>query len=157
MCVCCYSVKIWRVQVPNSMGLIKHPFNWTPCSRLKLDFVVQSLSRVWLSVGLMDRNTPGFPVLHCLLEFVQIHVLWVVDAIQPSHSLLSPSPPALSFSQRQGLFRCAGSSHQMGKILELQHPSSEFTVLPENIQCWFPLGLTGLISLQSKGLSREDF
>ena len=135
------------------MGLIKHPFNWTLCSRLKLEFVVQSLSRVCLFVGLMGCSTPSFPVLHCLLEFVQIHVLWVVDAIQPSHSLLSPSPPAFNLSQHQDLSQWASSSHQMAKVLEPQHPSSEFTILPENIQCWFPLGLTGLISLQSKGLS----
>ena len=109
------------------MGLIKHPFNWTLCSRLKLEFVVQSLSRVWLFVGLMDCSTPGFPVLHCLLEFVQIHVLWVGDAIQPSHSLLSPSPPALNLSQHQRLSQWASSSHQMAKVLEPQHPSSEFS------------------------------
>ena len=45
----------------------------------------------------MDCNTPGFPVLHCLLEFAETHVHWVCDAIQPSHPLLAPSPPALNF------------------------------------------------------------
>ena len=47
----------------------------------------------------MDCNTPGFPVLHCLLEFAQIHVRWVSSAIQPSHPLSPASPPALSLSQ----------------------------------------------------------
>ena len=52
----------------------------------------------------MNCSTPGFPVLHHLLEFAQTHV-YCVDAIQPSHPLLSPSPPALSLSQHQGLFQ----------------------------------------------------
>ena len=51
-----------------------------------------------------DCSTPGFPVLHHLLELAQTHVHWVGDAIQPSHSVLSPSPPAFSLSQDQGLF-----------------------------------------------------
>ena len=52
----------------------------------------------------MGYSTPGFPVLHHLLEFAQMHVHWVDDAIQPSHPLSSPSPPAFSLSQHQGLF-----------------------------------------------------
>ena len=52
----------------------------------------------------MDCSTPGFPVLHCLPEFVQTHVHRVSDAIQPSHPLSSPSPPAFNLSQHQGLF-----------------------------------------------------
>ena len=53
---------------------------------------------------LMDCNTPGFLVLHYPLEFAQTHVHRVSDAIQPSHPLLSPSPPALNLSQHQGSF-----------------------------------------------------
>ena len=53
----------------------------------------------------MDCSTPGFPVIHCLLEFAQTHVHWVSDAIQPSHPVSSPSPPAFSLSQHQGLFQ----------------------------------------------------
>ena len=52
----------------------------------------------------MDCSMPGFPVLHSLLEFAQIHVHQVSDAIQPSHPLSSPSPPAFSLSQHHGLF-----------------------------------------------------
>ena len=52
----------------------------------------------------MDSSTPGFPVLYCLLEFSQTHDHWLDDAIQPSHPLLSPSPPAISLAQHQGLF-----------------------------------------------------
>ena len=52
----------------------------------------------------MDCSTPGFPVLHYLLEFTQTYVHWVSDAIQPSHPLSPPSPPAFNLSQHQGLF-----------------------------------------------------
>ena len=64
-------------------------------------------------------------------------------------SLSSPSPPTFSLSQHQSLFQWVSSSHQMVKVLELQA-----SVFPMNIQDWFPLGLIGLISLQSKRLSR---
>ena len=56
----------------------------------------------------MDCSMQGFPVLHCLLEFAQIPVCRVGDAIQPSYLLLSPSPPALSLAQPQGLFQHQG-------------------------------------------------
>ena len=68
----------------------------------------------------VDCSTPGFPVLHYLLEFAQTHVLWVSDAIQPSHPLLPPSPPALDLSQHQGLFQLVSSSHQVARGLELE-------------------------------------
>ena len=53
----------------------------------------------------MDCSMPGFPVHHQLLELTQTHVYRVGDTIQPSHPLSSPSPPAFSLSQHQGLFR----------------------------------------------------
>ena len=53
----------------------------------------------------MDCSTPGLPVHHQLLKLAQTHVHRVSDAIQPSHPLLSPSPPAFNLSQHQGLFR----------------------------------------------------
>ena len=65
--------------------------------------------------NLMDCSMPGFPVLHHLLEFAQTHVHRVSDAIQPSHPLSSPSPPALNLSQHQDLFQWVGSSHQVAK------------------------------------------
>ena len=74
---------------------------------------------VWLC-DINDCSMPGFPVLHCLLEFAQTHVHWFGDAIQPSHSLLSSSPPAPYLSQHQGLFWWAGPLHQVAKVLELQ-------------------------------------
>ena len=97
----------------------------------------------------MDCSTPGLLVPHHLLECAQVHVHRVSDAIQPSHPLLSPSP-AFNIFQHQCLFQWVSSSHQVAKVLELHLAS----VLPMNIQGWFPLGLTGLISLMSKGLSR---
>ena len=77
----------------------------------------------------MDRSTPGLPVHHQLPEFTQTHVHWVSDAIQPSHPLLSPSPPAFNLSQQQGLFKWVSSSHQLAKVLEfqLQHQSFQWT------------------------------
>ena len=74
----------------------------------------------------MNHSTPGLPVHHQLPEFTQTHVHWVSDAIQPSHPLSSPSPPALNLSQHQGLFKWVSSSHQVAKVLEfqLQHQSS---------------------------------
>ena len=73
----------------------------------------------------MDCSTPAFPVHHHLLELTQTHVHQVIDAIQPSHPLSSPSPPAFNLSQHQGLFKGVSSSHQVAKVLEfqLQHQS----------------------------------
>ena len=90
------------------------------------------------------------PVHHQLQEFTQTHVYWVSDAIQPSLPLSSPSPPAFYLSQHQGLFQWVSSSQQVAKVLGALASAS---VLPMDIQDWFPLGLTHLISL-CKGLSR---
>ena len=98
----------------------------------------------------MNHSTPGLPVYHQLLEFTQIHVHRVGDAIQPSHPLSFRSP-APNPSQHQGLFQWLNSSHEVAKVLEFQLQPS---VLPMNTQDWSPLGWTGWISLQSKGFSR---
>ena len=99
----------------------------------------------------MDCSTPVVPGHHHLPELVQTHVHCVGDAIQPSHPLLSPSPPAFNLSRHQDLFKRVSSSHQVAKVLEfqLQHQSFQWI-----FQDWFPLGWTGWISLQSKGLAR---
>ena len=86
----------------------------------------------------MDYSMPDFPVLHSLLKFAQTHIHSVGEAIQPSHPLL-PCLPALNLSQ-----------HQIDRVLELSFsmsPSTEYSG-------WFPLTLTGLIFLLTKGLSR---
>ena len=76
----------------------------------------------------MDCSTPGFPVHHQLLGLAQTHVHRVGDAIQPSHLLFSPSPPAFNISQHWGLFQWVRSSHQVPKVLEfqLQHQSFQW-------------------------------
>ena len=77
----------------------------------------------------MNHSTPGLPVHYQLPEFTQTHVHRVGDAIQPSHPLSSPSPPAPNPSQHQGLFRRVNSSHEVAEILEfqLQHQSFQWT------------------------------
>ena len=74
----------------------------------------------------MDHSTPGLPVHHQLPEFTQSHVHRVDDAIHPSHSLSSPSLPALNVSQHQGLLRSVSSSHQVSKVLEFQPQHQSF-------------------------------
>ena len=76
----------------------------------------------------MDHSMPGLPVHHQLPEFTQTHVHWVSDAIQPSHPLSSPSPPAFNLSQHQGLSQGVSSLYQVVKILEfqLQHQSFQW-------------------------------
>ena len=68
----------------------------------------------------MNHSTPDLPVHHQLPEFTQTHVHWVSDAIQPSHPLLSPSPPAHNPSQHQSLFQWVNSLHEVAKVLEFQ-------------------------------------
>ena len=98
----------------------------------------------------MICSRPGFHVHHQLLEFTQTHVHWVGDAIQPSHPLLSPSPPDPNPSQHQSLFQWVNSSHQ-GQSIGV---SALASFLPKKSQGWSPLEWTGWISLQSNGLSR---
>ena len=99
----------------------------------------------------MDCSTPGFSVLHYLLELAQIHVCWVGDASQSFHPLSSPSPLVFNLSQHQSFFPMSRLFTSGGQIIGA---SASASVLPMNIQGWFPLGLTGLISLLSKGFSR---
>ena len=163
----------------------------------------------------MDHSTPGLPVHQELLELTQTHLHWVGDAIQPSHPLLSPSPPAINHSQNQfcsvqslihvQLFGTPWTAAHQASLsitnsrnsakpmsIELVMPSNHFilfhpllllpsiypiigssimsqlfasggqsigvsasTLVPSmNTEDWPPLGWTGWISLQSKGLSR---
>ena len=125
---------------------------------------LRSQNQLWLSAGLYfvcylcccclvakacltlwnpkDCSMPGSPVFHYFLEFAQIHVHWVGNAIQPSHPLLPPSLCTFNLSQHQNLFQWVGSSHQVAKelALQLQHQSFQW-IFRTN-----PLGLGGLIS-----------
>ena len=92
----------------------------TPTQSQQVQFSsVQLLSHVGLWDP-MNRSMPGLLVHHRLLEFTQTHVHWVGDAIQPSHLLSSPSPPAPNPSQHQGLFQWVNSLHEVAKVLEFQ-------------------------------------
>ena len=96
----------------------------------------------------MNNSMPGFPIIHYLPEFAQTHVYWVSDAVQPSHFchpfFYCPQYfPESGFFPMSWLFTTGGQS--------IGDSASSF---PMNMQDWYPLGLTSLISLQSKGLSR---
>ena len=101
-----------------------------------------------------DCSIPHCPVLLHLMELAHAQVHWVGDAIQPSHHLSFPSPPAFNLSQHQGLCQWVGSSHQVAKLLELQHQSFQWMFRTLQLALELPLELAGLISSQSKRLSR---
>ena len=98
----------------------------------------------------MASSTPSFPVLHYLLEFAQTHIHWVSDAIPPSHPLSPPSPPTLS------LLSIKFFSNELALCIRWpKNWNIIFSISSSNkFQCWFPLRLTGLISLLPKGFSR---
>ena len=110
---------------------------------------VQSLSHVRLFFNSMDCSTPGLPVYHQLSEFTQTQVHWVVIHPTTSSSVVPfsrlQSFPASGSFPMSWLFTSGGQNIGV---------SASTSVLPMNIQNWFPLGWTGWISLQSKGLSR---
>ena len=113
--------------------------------------VIQSLSRVWIF------ETPWTATRQASLSFTisqSLLKLMSIESVMPSNHLIlccPLSPFALNLSQHKVLFQWVGSLHHMAKVFEA---SASASVLPMNIQAWFPSGLTGLISLQSKGLSR---
>ena len=90
----------------------------------------------------MNHRTPGLPVRHQLPEFTQTHVHRGGDTIQPSHLLLSPSPPAFNLSQHQGLFQWVSSSYQVAEVLSFSFsisPSNEYSGLISYRIDWFDL------------------
>ena len=104
----------------------------------------------------MDCNTPGSPVHHQLLGLAQTHVHWVSNAIQPSHPLRDekvsyPFSSCLQSFPATGSFPMSQFSASDGQNIGA---SASASVIPMNIWDWFHLGLTGWISLQSKGLSK---
>ena len=96
------------------------------------------LSSVQLSCSVLsfcdpiDYSMPGFHDHHKLLEPTQTHVHLVGDAIQPSHPLLSSSPPAFNFPQHQDLYQWVSSSHQMANVLAIWSFSFSFSISPSN-------------------------
>ena len=114
--------------------ILKSPLGGEPSTDTKYPFYLSvQFSSVTESCSTlcdpMNRSMPGLPVHHQLPESTQTHVHWAGDAIQSSHPLSSPSPPALNLSQHQGLFKWVSSSHQVAKVLEfqLQHQSFQWT------------------------------
>ena len=125
-------------------------------SPMLLDHCPISLCKLFFSHSVESNSLQSHELQHARLpcpspspEFAQTHIHWAGDTIQPSYPLSSPSSPAFNLSQNQGLstqfFASGGQSIGV---------SASASVLLVNIQDWFPLGLTGLLSLQSKQLSR---
>ena len=104
--------------------------NWFLPEFLNCSSVLFSCSLVSDSLRPHELQHSRLPVHHQLLEFTQTHIHWVSDAIQSSHSLSSPSPPALNLSQHQGLFKWVSSLHQMAKVLEFQRQHQSFRWTP---------------------------
>ena len=94
----------------------------------------------------MDCSTPGLPVHYQLQELTQTHFHWISDAIQPSHPLSSPSPPAFNLSQHWGLFQWVSSSHQVAKVLEFQLQHQSFQWIFGLISFW--MGWLDLLAVQ---------
>ena len=119
-------VYIKVVMLSNCMKQARSEFlhnwhRWILDIKQSVQFILVAQSHLTLC-NPMDCSTPGFPVLHHLPQLAQSHVHWVGDAIQPSH-LLSPPSPAFNLFQHQGLCQWVSSSHQVAKVLELQHRS----------------------------------
>ena len=132
----CHWVRTKKVKVKVTQSC--STLNWTEkgetCPQARCTVVIWSVSSVQFicsvasdSLRPMDCSMPGLPVHHQLPKFTQIHVHWVGDAIQPSHPLSSPSPPALNLSQHQGLFQ--GVSFH---IRWLKYWSFSFSISPSN-------------------------
>ena len=103
---------VWWLSMKMLISHIGHCF-----SSVQFISTAQSCPILW---NPMNCSTPGFPVHHQLLEFTQTHVHIVSDAIQQSHPLSSPFPPAPNPSQHQSLFQWVNSSHEVVKVLEFQ-------------------------------------
>ena len=119
------------------------PLYTTWISYAMLCFVTQSCPTL---CNPMNRSMPGLPAHHQHPEFTQIHIHRVSDAIQPSHPLSSPSPPAPNPSQHQSLFQWVSSSHEVAKVLEfqLQHHSLQRNPRADLLQN----GLVGSLAVQ---------
>ena len=142
-CTCLHLLCLHSALTPLCMSMSK--------SFLSLCCCLEAKSHLTLGNSL-DCSMPSLSVPHYLPKFAQTHVHWVGDAIQPSHHLPCPRSFLQSFSA-SGSFPMSQFFASGGQSIGAS-ASASASVLPMNIQGWFPLGLTGLISLQSKGLLR---
>ena len=133
---------------PILLSLLHYLTNTFPwCSKSALPILIFSCSFISSSLqphgqqhAMDSQGQHGFPVLQHLPEFVQTHVHWVDDAIQPSHLLSPPSPLVLSLSQNQGLFQWVGSLHQLAKDSSFSiSPSNDYSGLVSFRIDWFDL------------------
>ena len=124
------SKRLWFKPASSWTSQAWNPSPYLSGSARSVPFDLQFSSVAQLCPTLCDpmTGTPGLPVHHQLLELTQTHVHHVSDAIQPSHPLSSPSPPAFNLSQHQGLLQSVGSLHQVAIVLELllQHQSFQW-------------------------------
>ena len=102
------------------LGILQEFVYWTITTHIHPDQIRSVAQSCPTLCNPMNHSTPGLPVHHQLLEFTQTHGHRVSDAIQPSHPLSSPSPPAANPSQHQSLFQWVNSSHEVAKVLEFQ-------------------------------------
>ena len=146
----------WVRKIPwrrgHDWGPFTYNFTFAFDSQFSSHCILSSVTQSCLTFcNPMDCSTPGLSVHHQLPEFTQTHDRWVSDTIQPSSSSVIP------FSSRLQSFQASGS-FQMSQLFasggQSTGVSTSTSVLPVNIQDWFPLRWTGWISLQSKGLSR---
>ena len=137
-------------RVSETRWFLKRVWYVQKCQKLLCDRLLLVTKSCPTLCNSMNCSTPGFMILYHLQEFAQTPVHWVSDAIQLSHPLSSPSL-AFNLSQNQGPFPVNGLFESGGQSIRT---SASASVLPMNIQDWFPLRLTGWISLLSKGLSR---
>ena len=120
-------------------------FQPTQCTYVCVYCFCYSVTKLHLTLrNPTDGSTPGFPVLRHLLKFAQTHIHWISNAIQPSHPV-APFSSCLQSSSASGSLQWVSSSHQVAKVLELQHQSFQRIFRVD-----FLLGLTGLISLQPR-------
>ena len=112
----------WVEKIPWQRKWQPTPVSLPGESHRQRSLVVQSLSQS----NSLQPHEPQHARLPYYMKFVQTHVHWVSDAIQSSHPLLPASPPTFNLSQHQGLFQWVGSSHQVAKVLELQHQSFQW-------------------------------
>ena len=99
----------------------------------------------------MNHSMPGLPIHHPLPESTQTHVHWVGDAIQPSHPLLSPSPPILNLSQHQGLFKMSQLFASGGQNIGVSASTSIIPMDTQDFQ-WTPLGILPMNTFRMDGL-----